>query len=75
MSTVSWARVEANTKKRENVNCNSLGSEGRGTAWRLGLSSNGQANEHTSKEKRERLGRRLQMPLDEARPEGFYTRV
>jgi len=40
---------------------------------RLGLSANGRAKEHTSETKGEKTG--AQMPLDEARPEGFNTRV
>jgi len=42
-------------------------------AQRLGLSSNGREKEHTSEKKGKK--REAQMPLCEARPEGFYTRV
>ena len=43
-------------------------------ARRLGLSANGRAKEHKRKERGENGGGG-QMPLDEARPEGFNTRV
>lgn len=50
------SRVEANTKKRGNVDCSSLGSEGRETARRLGLPSNDRAKSAQAKRNRRNGG-------------------
>lgn len=56
LSFVCRARVEANPGKRGNVDCSSLGSEGRETTRQLGLSSDSRAKEHISKKRNRRNG-------------------
>ena len=66
---LSVRQVRMRMLRKEKVDCNNLRPEGRAMVRRLNLSSMSGKRVHKQKETE------AQIPLDEARPEGFYTRV